>query len=193
MAASHPLQNTWVLWEHKQAKNQHDYENSMREVCEFSTVEDFWRHWSFIPRPSEVLSDGKQHKEIDGRLIDGFSVFKKGIRPEWEDPMNKTGADFSLRKTMSPEALDAYWENMVLGLIGETMDAGKDVCGCRVVGKNKPGKGGPVRTIYRLELWMAAITQEVADKIKVRFLDVLTDGDGAKQGDMLKNLQFKRR
>ena len=41
---------------------------------------DFWKYWSFIPRPSEVLFDGKQHKEVDGRTIDAFSVFKKGIK-----------------------------------------------------------------------------------------------------------------
>ena len=50
-------------------------------------------------------------------------MFKKGIRPEWEDPMNRTGAEFTCRKTMQPEVLDGYWENLVLGLIGETIDA----------------------------------------------------------------------
>jgi hypothetical protein len=198
METTHPLQNTWVLWEHKQAKNQDDYENSMREVCEFSTVEDFWRYWSFIPRPSEVLSDGKQHKEVDGRVIDAFSVFKKGIRPEWEDPMNQTGAEFSVRKTMSPEILDVYWENIVLGLIGETIDAGKDVCGCRVVDKSKSSKGGGAkdfRTMFRLELWTTAITQDVADKMKGRLLDALTDGEYSKSGGKMKVLdfEFKRR
>ena len=96
----HNLQHTWVLWEHKQVTKSEDWKNSMREVCEFSTVEDFWKFWSFIPRPSEVLFDGKQHKEVDGRTIDAFSVFKKGIRPEWEDPLNRAGAEFTCRKTM---------------------------------------------------------------------------------------------
>lgn len=100
----------------------------MREVCEFDTVEDFWRYWSFIPRPrfvggdfhvislnpsfcerSEVFFDGTCRKEVDGKIIDGFSVFKKSnnqkIRPEWEDPNNRNGSDLSCRKTMSMDLL----------------------------------------------------------------------------------------
>ena len=52
----------------------------MRSICDFSTVEDFWRYWSFMPRPSEVFYDGNTRKEIqpDGRTIDAFSMFKKG-------------------------------------------------------------------------------------------------------------------
>lgn len=48
------------------------------QVCEFSTVEEFWKYWSFIPRPSEILYDGNTRKEIEGRTIDAYSVFKKG-------------------------------------------------------------------------------------------------------------------
>jgi hypothetical protein len=189
---THPLQNSWVLWEHKQVAKQEDWKNSMREVCEFATVEDFWRHWSFIPRPSEVLYDGKQHKEVDGRTIDAFSVFKKGIRPEWEDPMNRTGAEFTVRKTMQPDALDVYWENLVLGLIGETIDADDDICGCRVVDKSKKGTH---RTMFRLELWVKSGNQEVADKIRVRLNNALSDGEASKPNSKTRvpEFEFKRR
>jgi len=167
-------------------------QKNRREVCEFSTVEDFWKYWSFIPRPSEVLYDGKQHKVVDGRTIDAFSVFKKGIRPEWEDPLNRTGAEFTWRKTMTPEVLDAYWENLVLGLVGETIDADDDVCGCRVVDKSKKGTS---RTMFRLEIWVKSGNQEVADKIRVRLGDALTDGEASKPGSKVAAIpfEFKRR
>lgn len=35
-----------------------------------------------------------------------------------------------------PEQLDIYWENLVLALIGETIDEGDEICGCRVVDKS---------------------------------------------------------
>ena len=45
-----------------------------------------------------------------------------------------------IRKSFQPDQLDVYWENLVLALIGETIDDGDDVCGCRVVDKsNKKG------------------------------------------------------
>jgi hypothetical protein len=56
--ADHQLQNTWVLWEHvpvERGASAEVWANSMKQVCEFSTVEDFWKHWAFIPRPRYVL------------------------------------------------------------------------------------------------------------------------------------------
>lgn len=45
------------------------------------------------------------------------------------------------RKSFLPEQLDIYWENLVLALIGETIDEGDEICGCRVVDKSaKKGK-----------------------------------------------------
>ena len=40
------------------------------------------------------------------------------------------------RKSFQPDQLDVYWENLVLALIGETIDIGDDICGCRVVDKS---------------------------------------------------------
>ena len=59
---AHHLQHMWVLWEHKSVNNKDEWANSMREVCEFSTIEDFWKYWRFVPRPSEVLFDGSTRK-----------------------------------------------------------------------------------------------------------------------------------
>jgi hypothetical protein len=44
------------------------------------------------------------------------------------------------RKPFTPDQLDVYWENLVLSLLGETIDDGDEVCGCRVVDKS-PKKG----------------------------------------------------
>ena len=40
------------------------------------------------------------------------------------------------RKPFQPEQLDVYWENLVLALLGETIDEGDEICGCRVVDKS---------------------------------------------------------
>ena len=33
-----------------------DWSLCLQKVCEFSTVEEFWRNWSFIPRPRLVIA-----------------------------------------------------------------------------------------------------------------------------------------
>lgn len=40
-------------------------------------------------------------------------------------------------------------ENMVLGLVGETVDVGDEICGARVVDKSKNS-----HNVYRFELWL---------------------------------------
>jgi hypothetical protein len=188
----HPLQNSWVLWEHKKVQREEDWKNSMREVCEFSTVEEFWKYWSFVPRPSEILFNGQTRKEVEGRSIDGFSVFKKGIRPEWEDPANKAGSELTCRKTMSMEILDTHWENLVLGLIGETIDEQNEICGCRIVDKSKKGNS---KTMFRMELWLRNGDQQLADRIKGRMIEALTDGESLNPNTRMRipEFEFKRR
>ena len=128
-----------------------------------------------MPRPSEVFYDGQTRKEIlpDGRTIDAFSLFKKGIKPAWEDQANKKGGELLCRKTMTVDALDTYWENLVLGLIGETVDEQDEICGCRVVDKSKKGN----RMMFRLEIWTRTGNSELAERMKQRLSNVLIEGD----------------
>jgi hypothetical protein len=70
--------------------------------------------------------------------------------------------------------LDVYWENAVLGLIGETIDEDGQICGCRIVDKSKK------TPMYRIELWYRSQNKEVGDKLKHRLVDVLTDSDTTK-------------
>ena len=95
---------------------------------------------------------------------------------------------------MAPEILDIYWENLVLGLIGEIIDEADDVCGCRVVDKSKKGTN---RTMFRLELWVrsGSSNQEVADKLRVRLADALSDGEASKPNSKVRvpEFEFKKR
>ena len=74
-----------------------------------------------------------------------------------------------------------YWENMALGLIGETIDDADDICGCRVVDKGKP-KSSSNKTLFKLELWMRNADTVVADKLRGRLQDCLSEGDSTGRG-----------
>eukprot|EP01035_Chromulina_nebulosa_P020314 gene20314-26368_t len=171
---SHPLQYTWTVWEHQKLTKADDYKNSMREVFDFSTVEEYWRNWNYLPKPSEVFSDSQSRKEINGKTIDSFSVFKKGIRPEWEDPANKNGCDILTTKNIF-NGVDIYWENLVLGLIGELLEDGDDICGGRVVEKKKGQQNKPS---YRLEIWLRSSSIDIAEKVKSKISDVINADTG---------------
>ena len=165
----HLLESEWVLWEHhapdKQAKT---YEDNMVQLCEMASVEDFWCAWNNIPKPSQIFYDGKTKKKFANRTVESFSLFKKGIKPEWEDAGNREGAEWFARKNFGMAQLDDFWQNLALGMIGETIDHGDELCGARVVDKSATG-----RCMYRLELWFKKKDQGIADELLGRMKTTL--------------------
>ena len=115
--------------------------NNMKDLGEFNTVEGFWGFFNYLPQPSEIFWTAETgQKKYSNRTVNGYSLFKKGIRPEWEDRMNMTGGEYFCRMSMTPMQLDQLWENLLLGTIGETMDPADEICGARLVDKTNGSK-----------------------------------------------------
>lgn len=139
------------------------------------------------------MYDGQARKEQFSRKVDGFSLFKRGIRPEWEDPQNQKASELSTSGPFDYN-VDILWENMALALIGELIEESDEICGCRVVDKfKKSGKSGSTKPHYRLELWLKPhVSKEVAAELKVRLLEALADGD-QEALSQLPNFELKSR
>jgi hypothetical protein len=133
-----------------------------------------------------VFGDGQTKIVVDGRVIKAFAVFKKGIQPAWEDPANKNGSEFQCLKTFTPEVLDAFWENMVMGLIGETIDEGDEICGARIVNQTRK-----LKPTFKIELWLKTADDHLCSKIKTKLVDVLTDGECNKPNGKIKAPEFE--
>lgn len=151
----------------------------MSELAHFNTVEDFWRYYSHIPPPSQVFFDGECRKRVGGKTIEEFSLFKKGIEPEWGDPMNATGGEFFCRQYFDADVLDLFWENLVMAVVGETLEdavnAEKDVVnGIRVVDKSRNFP------MFKLEIWLAARDEATKEKVKEKLFSIMTDGLGSR-------------
>ncbi|CAN0537194.1 unnamed protein product, partial [Laminaria digitata] len=41
-----------------------DWGSNMQSLSEFSTVEDFWKVYNNVPKPSQVMFDGTIHKKV---------------------------------------------------------------------------------------------------------------------------------
>uniref|UniRef100_A0A7S2XVT5 Eukaryotic translation initiation factor 4E n=1 Tax=Fibrocapsa japonica TaxID=94617 RepID=A0A7S2XVT5_9STRA len=168
---THPLENTWSIWEHRATKNQGDWAGNMQKICTFATVEDFWAYYNHIPKPSAIFYDGQTRKRVGDRQLESLSIFKEGINPEWEDPVNAKGGEFSCRKTFDPVTLDKLWENLLMGIIGETIDWADHISGARVVDKSKG-----TRAVYKLELWVKSKEMDANETLKSNMLNVIFDG-----------------
>lgn len=102
------------------------------------------------------------------REVEGYSLFKSGIRPEWEDGANRHGGEIFCRKAFEPRDLDEIYETLLLGLIGETIDPENELCGCRIVDKSRAG-----RPVYRVEVWFKTQDHKLKEEIESNVKDCL--------------------
>eukprot|EP00250_Pteridium_aquilinum_P029678 c39947_g1_i1 orf=77-865(+) len=117
-AGLHPLQHRFVLWYTRRspgARTQTAYEDSIKKIADFSTVEGFWGCYCHLARVSSLPTSTD------------FHLFKEGIRPLWEDAANRNGGKWIIRfkKIVSGR----FWEDLVLAIIGDQLEAGDSVCG----------------------------------------------------------------
>lgn len=129
---THPLEYEWTFWYDKRPAvarrlkgEQDSYENNLRAIGTFGTVEDFWRYYNHLVKPSKLEMNSNYH------------FFKSGIKPMWEDSENSKGGKWVL--TFKDKAMvDACWENVVLGMVGETLDVENEITGA-VMSRRKAG------------------------------------------------------
>lgn len=167
---THPLQNTWVVWHHLQIEKTTTWSSSMQQLSEFSSLESFYDITPQVLYPSLVFTNAHEepsHKSAAAAAqpCNAISLFKRGIRPEWEDPANVFGSELVCRCSPDPRSLDLFWEVILLGLIGETIDPSDEVCGCRVVDKSTRGK-----IYFKLEVWVRSQDTQATTQVKENLL-----------------------
>jgi len=153
-----PLRHRWSMWEQIMASNEKNsaYSDATHKVTEFQTVQDFWKLWNHLPQPSELLEQKRMVREQpDGlHVIDAIMVFREDIRPEWEDKMNATGGhfQFQLKPNIGGGQVDEYWNNLMLGVVGATIEPANMITGVRLVDKLS---GPRAANVIRLEVWFS--------------------------------------
>jgi len=98
----------------------HPYENSIKTISTVATIEEFWKTYDYLKRPSELPTTTDYH------------FFRGGIKPTWEDPLNARGGKWIVRL---PKGLASrYWEEVILALIGGQFPGIPDgeICGAVV-------------------------------------------------------------
>lgn len=84
-------------------------------------------------------------------LKSDYHLFKKGVRPEWEDPQNKHGGKWAFQfKEKKAINIDALWLHVMLAAIGETLEDDNDGEVMGVVVNVRKG-------FYRIGLWTRTV------------------------------------
>lgn len=100
-AQKHILQNQWTFWYFENNKDK-SWEDNLRVVSPFNTVEDFWSIYNHIKSASEL------------RTGCSYFVFKEGIKPMWEDAGNRAGGRWLVSfDKRHRHMLDSQWLEVV--------------------------------------------------------------------------------
>ncbi|KAL7168806.1 hypothetical protein ACSBR2_033941 [Camellia fascicularis] len=100
-AGLHPLKNKFVFWYTRRTpgvRTQTSYEDNIKKIVDFSTVEAFWVCYCHLARPSSLPSPTDLH------------LFKEGIRPLWEDSANCNGGKWIIR--FKKAVSGRFWEDL---------------------------------------------------------------------------------
>lgn len=115
-----PLRNTWVFWFRQQrapSNKNVNYEEGIKRVTAFSSVESFWSLHTHLNPPSSL------------QPTTDYLLFHSGVRrPVWEDPLNASGGKWVLR--LRKGLADRLWEDLVIAVIGDQFDVEDGICGC---------------------------------------------------------------
>lgn len=120
-----PLHQPWSVWFRPAIPKNVSipYHETVHGLAEVSTVEQFWAVYRHLARPSTL------------QPVSDYHLFKKGVRPIWEDDENRNGGKFLVR--LKKGVADRYWEDIMLALIGEQFnDAGVEICGAVISVRN---------------------------------------------------------
>ena len=134
----------------KAQKDNVAYEDTIKNICTFNTVEEFWGYYQHMIRP-EQLPVGCE-----------FFLFQKGIKPMWEDSLNMNGGRFVLR--IKKDYGNKFWEDLLLSFIGECKEDSENICGLVVTVKERE---------IVISIWIKEITPDQREFIKVWIRDAL--------------------
>ena len=117
---------------HFLAPESEEYEAGLTVIGDFDTVETFCRYFNWLKSPSKLEKNSNYH------------LFKKGIKPMWEDEANANGGKWVLTMKNNPQLLDRCWNWLAMALVGEDLDEGDEICGAVVSLRSK---------VDRIQLW----------------------------------------
>jgi translation initiation factor 4E len=114
----HPLQYNYAFWFSRRTQGKasvQSYDQNLKKIGTFASVEQFWTYYSHMMRPSELNGHCDYH------------LFKEGIRPMWEDDANRAGGKWIIR--LKKGLASRCWENLILAMLGEQFMVGEEICG----------------------------------------------------------------
>eukprot|EP00522_Entomoneis_paludosa_P011995 CAMPEP_0172442238 /NCGR_PEP_ID=MMETSP1065-20121228/2715_1 /TAXON_ID=265537 /ORGANISM="Amphiprora paludosa, Strain CCMP125" /LENGTH=270 /DNA_ID=CAMNT_0013192027 /DNA_START=109 /DNA_END=921 /DNA_ORIENTATION=- len=162
---SHPPRPPTSMENDKNNTNSPEQQSSGNANKPQADQEPFRCDLSHLPLPSRNFFLKGQHCAAPPQHVE-YSVFKKGVFPEWED--ENCQGEWFVKHYFPPKVLDDYWFSLVKGIMSGKIDS-RYVAGIRVVDKSHSK-----HPLYRLELWLNTTVQKTRDQVRDQAMSCLT-------------------
>lgn len=139
------FETPWVWYAHFHCASV-NYGASYMELGRFSTIREFWCMYNNLPG-IEHIHDGTVR--LGGAVVVAYSLFRDGVRPEWEDKRNIVGSEWGCRENLDKEQFVTLWKEYLLGTIGEKIP---HCLGIRAINKSNR-----TRVLHKIEVWMDCV------------------------------------
>ncbi|XP_016973170.2 eukaryotic translation initiation factor 4E1 [Drosophila rhopaloa] len=137
----HPLEHVWTLWYLENDRTKH-WKDMLNEITQIDSVETFWSLYYTIKTPSEL------------KIGCDYSMFKKDIKPMWEDVANIKGGRWLVTVGKSAKLeLDRIWLDILLMMVGQAFEYSDEICGAVINIRAKSNK---------ISVWTANGNSEMA-------------------------------
>lgn len=145
----HELADHWTFWYliPKLDYSTTDWSSFLKELLSFKTFEDFWGILNSINRPSTLVTGCR------------YYIFKKGIRPLWEDEHNSNGFQVTTSYQDRKNG-EAMWEKLAALVVGQTVSEYPFINGVEFTCK---------KSVVTIGVWTKQIDSEQVESIKQSF------------------------
>lgn len=91
------------------------YETAIHLIGDVSNTEEFWGVYNHVKRARELPVNTDCH------------VFRQGVKPVWEDPVNSRGGKWMVR--LRKGLASRLWEHLIIAIVGDQFELGDEICG----------------------------------------------------------------
>ena len=170
------LSYEWAIWWRFQNNNfKKGYDaNQLQEVFLFHDLNTFSQIFNgsvlgklsnFFKSDQKVqrgANDSDKDPQFENLPVDCLMLYRKGIKPEWEDPKNAEGGHFTLEfSNPEPDVADALWSDFACCLVGECWNYSERINGGRVLIRSKYSTS----VVCKFEFWVDFTKDEVLNKV----------------------------
>jgi hypothetical protein len=158
----------WVFWEQyeeppgiNKKPTAEEYNKYMQKIGWFHDYISFWQLWHTLPLKSleQYFYDKASNQvpiftvtkegETSQKRISALAIFQSGIKPQWEDPVNKEGSELRcLLPSLVYKMYNQIWEEIITDLVTKKIPHADEIAGIRIFDRSRND------VTIRLDVWL---------------------------------------